>query len=92
MNFFRLELKKNLFEIFQTNTFTPLENLTLRCEGWCVITCKRIKKDQSIGQETQYTLQPAYEEKFFSDITVKSCDEILVSRRKIVVGACFYDF
>lgn len=47
--------------------------------GWCKLTCKRIKKDQSIGQSIQYTLLSAFEEKFFSDITIKSCDRFSVS-------------
>ncbi|CAO1382807.1 unnamed protein product [Diamesa tonsa] len=59
---------------FRTFTLTPLEHITLTCEGWCSLTCKRIKKDQSIGQSIQYTLLSAYEEKFFSDVTIKSCD------------------
>ncbi|KAG5684819.1 hypothetical protein PVAND_014032 [Polypedilum vanderplanki] len=59
---------------FRTNTIKPLESMTLKCEGWCTLTCKRIKKDQSIGQSIQYTLLPAFEEKFFSDIVIKSCD------------------
>lgn len=43
------------------------------------MTCKRIKKDQSIGQSIQYTLLSAFDEKFFSDITIKSCDGFSVS-------------
>lgn len=44
-----------------------------------MLTCKRIKKDQSIGQSIQYSLLPAFEEKFFSDIVIKSCDGYSVS-------------
>lgn len=50
--------------------------------GWCTLTCKRIKKDQSIGQSVQYTLLSAFEEKFFSDVTIKSCDGLLVRIRR----------
>jgi hypothetical protein len=64
---------------FKTETFNPTENLKLKCDGWCQISCKRINKDQSIGQDTQYTLLSAYDEKFFGDVTIKSCDNITVS-------------
>jgi hypothetical protein len=59
---------------FRTGCVKPLEHMTMNCEGWCRLTCKRIKKDQSIGQSIQYTLLSAFEEKFFSDIIVKSGD------------------
>lgn len=48
-------------------------------QGWCTLTCKRIKKDQSVGQSIQYTLLPSFEEKFFSDVVIKSCDGYSVS-------------
>lgn len=51
----------------------------LSSTGWCTLTCKRIKKDQSIGQSIQYTLLSAFEEKFFSDVTIKGCDGFSVS-------------
>lgn len=47
--------------------------------GWCTLTCKRIKKDQSIGQSIQYTLLSAFEEKFFTDINIKGCDGFSVA-------------
>ncbi|CRL04270.1 CLUMA_CG017368, isoform A [Clunio marinus] len=59
---------------FRTGSLNPMEHMTLNCDGWCTLTCKRIKKDQSIGQSIQYTLLSAFDEKFFSDITIKSCD------------------
>lgn len=64
---------------FRTSNFNPIEHMTLNCEGWCSLTCKRIKKDQSIGQSIQYTLLSAFEEKFFTDIVIKSCDGFTVS-------------
>lgn len=64
---------------FRTGCLNPIEHLTLNCEGWCTLTCKRIKKDQSIGQSIQYTLLSAFEEKFFSDVTIKSCDGFSVN-------------
>lgn len=63
---------------FKTGNLNPIEHMTLNCDGWCSLTCKRIKKDQSIGQSIQYTLLSAFEEKFFTDIVLKSCDGFTV--------------
>lgn len=59
---------------FKTANHTPIEHMNILCDGWCSLTCKRIKKDQSIGQSIQYTLASAFDEKFFTDIVLKSCD------------------
>jgi hypothetical protein len=76
---------------FRTGCVNPIEHMTLNCEGWCTLTCKRIKKDQSIGQSIQYTLLSAYEEKFFSDITIKSCDGFSVNLNFPLMKISFFN-
>lgn len=73
------DIKKKLFPLFLRHHHFMNWNFFYIHSGWCTLTCKRIKKDQSIGQSIQYTLLPAFDEKFFSDVAIKSCDGYSVS-------------
>lgn len=64
---------------FLTNTRNPTDRMLLKCEGWCQLMCKRVKDDQSIGQEIPFTLLSVLDDGNFCDVTLKSCDNVIVS-------------
>lgn len=64
---------------FKTNSFVPGDTMTLTCDEWCYLVCKRIKESQSAGQEMPFSLLTALYEGYFSDILIKSTDNHQVS-------------
>lgn len=68
---------------FKTNTYCPGDQMTLVCDEWCSLLCRRVKENQSVGQEAPFTLLPAQWEGYFSDVVIKSTDNIIVSFFKI---------
>nr|XP_029717691.1 uncharacterized protein LOC115260678 [Aedes albopictus] len=62
---------------FLTNTRNPTDRMLLKCEGWCQLMCKRVKDDQSIGQEIPFTLLSVLDDGNFCDVTLKSCDNVI---------------
>lgn len=59
---------------FKTNTFTPTNAMSLACDGWYTLLCKRLKEEHSLGQDVPFTLISALQEAFFSDGVVKSSE------------------
>lgn len=64
---------------FRTNSYNPGDRMSLRCSGWCQLVCKRVKEDQSVGQEIPFTLLSVLDDGNFCDVTLKSCDNVIVS-------------
>lgn len=64
---------------FKTNSYTPGDSMTLICDEWCYLVCKRIKESQSAGQEMPFSLLTALYEGYFSDVLIKSTDNHQVS-------------
>lgn len=64
---------------FKTNSFTPGDTMTLICDEWCYLVCKRVKEDQTGGQEAPFSLLSPLYEGYFSDVMIKSTDNIEVS-------------
>lgn len=48
--------------------------MSLSCEGWYTLLCKRIKDEQSIGQDVPFTLISALQEGHFNDGVIKSSE------------------
>ena len=67
---------------FKVNTYNPVESMSLKCDGWCQLVCKRVKEDQSIGQEIPFSLISVLDDGNFCDVTLKSCDNVIVSTKK----------
>lgn len=68
---------------FKTNSYSPGDSMTLICDEWCYLVCKRIKENQSAGQEMPFSLLTALYEGYFSDVVIKSTDNHQVR-------SCFY--
>lgn len=64
---------------FLANTRNPTDRMLLKCDGWCQLVCKRVKDDQSIGQEVPFTLLSVLDDGNFCDVILKSCDNVIVS-------------
>jgi hypothetical protein len=64
---------------FKVNTYKPTEAMSLKCDGWCQLVCKRVKEDQSIGQEIPFSLISVLDDGNFCDVTLKSSDNVIVS-------------
>ncbi|XP_039443755.1 uncharacterized protein LOC120423873 [Culex pipiens pallens] len=62
---------------FRTNSYSPADRMTLKCDGWCRLACKRVKEDQSVGQEIPFTLLSVLDDGNFCDVTLKSCDNVI---------------
>ncbi|XP_055617390.1 uncharacterized protein LOC129762851 [Toxorhynchites rutilus septentrionalis] len=62
---------------FKTNSYNPGDRMSLRCNGWCQLVCKRVKEDQSVGQEIPFTLLSVLDDGNFCDVTLKSCDNVI---------------
>lgn len=47
----------------------------LTCEGWCTLKCKRVK-DEPLEQNfnSPFSLLPALEDGYFSDITISAAN------------------
>lgn len=73
---------------FLTNTRNPTDRMLLKCEGWCQLICKRVKDDQSIGQEIPFTLLSVLDDGNFCDVTLKSCDNVIVRWQKHILTIC----
>lgn len=54
--------------------------MSLSCEGWYTLLCKRIKDEQSIGQDVPFTLISALQEGHFNDGVIKSSEGDEVNR------------
>lgn len=50
----------------------------LDCENWYVLECKRLKEGQAAGQEKEFSFIEAFQETYFSDVIIKSSNEIEV--------------
>lgn len=48
--------------------------MALSCDGWYTLLCRRVKEEQSVGQDVPFTLISALQEGFFTDAFVKSCE------------------
>ncbi|XP_050099037.1 uncharacterized protein LOC126579612 isoform X2 [Anopheles aquasalis] len=62
---------------FRTSTYSPRERMALRCDGWCQLSCQRVKDDQSVGQEEPFTLLSVLNDGNFCDVTLKSSDNVI---------------
>ncbi|XP_053699216.1 uncharacterized protein LOC128746197 [Sabethes cyaneus] len=62
---------------FRTNAYDPTDRMSLKCDGWCQLVCKRVMDDQSIGQEIPFTLLSVLDDGNFCDVTLKSCDDVI---------------
>ncbi|KAG4075849.1 hypothetical protein HA402_003675 [Bradysia odoriphaga] len=59
---------------FKTDNYTPSNTMSLSCEGWYTLLCKRIKDEQSTGQDVPFTLIAALQEVHFNDGVIKSSE------------------
>lgn len=64
---------------FKTKSFVPGDSMTLVCDEWCFLVCKRIQDNQTGGQEMPFSLLTALYEGYFSDVVIKSTDNVNVS-------------
>ncbi|XP_058444020.1 uncharacterized protein LOC131425830 [Malaya genurostris] len=62
---------------FKTNSYQPTDRMTLKCDGWCQLVCKRVMDDQSVGQEIPFTLLSVLDDGNFCDVTLKSCENVI---------------
>ncbi|XP_055546545.1 uncharacterized protein LOC129730922 [Wyeomyia smithii] len=62
---------------FRTDAYNPTDRMSLKCDGWCQLVCKRVMEDQSIGQEIPFTLLSVLDDGNFCDVTLKSCDDVI---------------
>ncbi|XP_055601427.1 uncharacterized protein LOC129750379 [Uranotaenia lowii] len=62
---------------FRTNTYSPTDRMSLKCDGWCQLVCQRVNDDQSVGQEIPFTLLSVLDDGNFCDVTLKSCDNVI---------------
>lgn len=58
--------------------------MSLSCEGWYTLLCKRIKDEQSIGQDVPFTLISALQDGHFNDGVIKSSEGDEVNTFRIV--------
>lgn len=68
----------NPFPYLQTSSLKPNDTLYLDCDGWYVLECKRLKNDQAVGQEKEFSYEDAFNECYFSDVVIKSSDGLEV--------------
>ncbi|XP_037937883.1 uncharacterized protein LOC119671364 [Teleopsis dalmanni] len=61
---------------FRTNTLTPTDILVLDCENWYALECKRLKESQAAGQEKEFSFAEALSETYFSDVVIKSSNNL----------------
>ncbi|XP_052872917.1 uncharacterized protein LOC128278266 [Anopheles cruzii] len=61
---------------FRTNSYNPRERMSLRCDGWCQLHCRRVQNDQSVGQEEPFTLLSVLDDGNFCDVTLTSSDNV----------------
>lgn len=73
---------------FKTYTLTPADTLVLECENWYSLLCKRLKEDEAVGQEKEFTFIDALSESYFSDVIIKSSDGIDVRWLNLLFLAC----
>ena len=61
--------------ILQSNPKEPRDLLVLKCDNWCILQCKRIN-DETIEENvcTSFTLLPALEDGYFSDVELVSAN------------------
>lgn len=81
-------LSKYLQFPLQTYTLTPADTLVLECENWYSLLCKRLKEDEAVGQEKEFTFIDALSESYFSDVIIKSSDGIDVRWLNLLFLAC----
>lgn len=58
----------------KTETITPGNSMALSCDGWYTLLCKRVKEEQSVGQDVPFTLLAALREGYFNDGIIKSSE------------------
>uniref|UniRef100_T1GIV8 Uncharacterized protein n=1 Tax=Megaselia scalaris TaxID=36166 RepID=T1GIV8_MEGSC len=64
---------------FNTTSLKPTDTLYLDCDGWYILECKRLKNDQAVGQEKEFSFEEAFNECYFSDVVIKSSEGLEVS-------------
>ncbi|KYB25250.1 uncharacterized protein LOC100141518 [Tribolium castaneum] len=61
---------------FRCDQMEPRENLTMTCESWCMLHCKRIYEDATDKYHSiPFSLLPALEDGYFSDLTIVSSNK-----------------
>lgn len=60
--------------------------MTLTCEGWYHLQCKRIVKNEPDNPDSPFSLLPALEDGYFSDLTITAMNNKQV--RNILYPGC----
>lgn len=69
-----------MIENFQCDQKEPRDNLTMTCDSWCILHCKRIYEDCIDKYHSiPFSLLPALEDGYFSDLTLVSSNKKQVS-------------
>uniref|UniRef100_A0A1L8DML4 BTB domain-containing protein n=1 Tax=Nyssomyia neivai TaxID=330878 RepID=A0A1L8DML4_9DIPT len=76
---------------FKTTTFTPMDMMVLNCEGWCFLSCRRMREDQTIVQDCPFSLLPALQEGYFADVIIKSSESLYFETHSAVLRLTGFD-
>ncbi|GAB0094528.1 uncharacterized protein DMENIID0001_098400 [Sergentomyia squamirostris] len=76
---------------FKTTTYSPMDMMVLNCEGWCFLSCRRLREDQTIIQDCPFTLLSALQEGYFADVIIKSSEGLYFDTHSAVLRLSGFD-